>query len=207
MRGAKVVVRAEEGGDRSFIELHEGGALKWQALIPPYAGRVGAPGIGWSDIAVSVRVVRDGKAEVFAFARLDATKLGGLHLAKEHGAIRHPAPGPVTLTDQVRAYELVAGDGWTQLVAIDLRLGTILWKQELGPTPVEGGGVEAGAVWIEQAGRRRWFLVFDGREDRSMSRLGPPPQGGVAPERSVAAEDGELGGAPAPAAPPSSTPE
>ena len=33
-----VVVRAESGGDRSFLELREGDAVKWQALIPHYIG-------------------------------------------------------------------------------------------------------------------------------------------------------------------------
>lgn len=170
--GASIVVRAEEGGDRTFIELHEGGALTWQALVPPYAGRPGATGIAWSDVGVSVRVIRDGKAEVFSLARHDASKLGGLHLAPEHGHVIQPTSGPVTLTDHARAYELVAGEGWHQVVAHDLQIGKILWKVELGEAPITAGGIEGSHLWLEQGGRRRWFQRFDGREDRSSDRTG-----------------------------------
>src|SRR5690606_14397978 len=72
----KVVVRAEDGGSRSFLELHENGELKWQALIPTYAGEPGRPAVAWSDKAITVRVEREGgRAEVFAFMRDDAAKL------------------------------------------------------------------------------------------------------------------------------------
>lgn len=187
--GAKVVVRAEKGGDRAFVELHEGGEMKWQALVPPYAGRKGAPGIGWSEIAISVRVVRDGKAEVFALARKNASKLGGTHLATDRGAIKKDATGPVTVTDGKRAYEIIAGDTWNQLSTMDLQLGTLLWTKELGAIPVEQAGVEGGLVWVEQAGKRRYFQVFNGKEDRSVERIGPPPQGGVPPAWPTTAPD------------------
>src|SRR3954468_19271793 len=65
-----IVVRGEQGGKRSFIELHEDGELKWQALIPTYAGAPGRPAVAWGDKAITVRVDREGgRAEVFAFAR------------------------------------------------------------------------------------------------------------------------------------------
>ena len=55
----KIVMRAEKGGDRNFVELHTGDELVWRALVPPYAGKPGKSGIAWSDVAVSIRVVRD----------------------------------------------------------------------------------------------------------------------------------------------------
>src|ERR1041385_424017 len=61
-----IVVRAEAGGDRAFVELRDRDAVVWQALVPHYSGRPGVPGIAWSPTAVSVRVVRDGHAELFA---------------------------------------------------------------------------------------------------------------------------------------------
>lgn len=167
----KLVVRAEAGGPRSFLELHDAGKVEWRALIPPYAGRKGAPGIAWSDIAVSVRVIRDPReprAEVFQLALRDATKLGGVRLANDHGPIKPDARGPVTLTDHVRSYEIVAGDGWNQLVAIDLRLGTALWKRELGPEPIEDAAVEGGAVRVAQAGTKRWFDAVTGEPSSSL---------------------------------------
>ncbi|HEY0476213.1 MAG TPA: hypothetical protein VGD37_01745 [Kofleriaceae bacterium] len=158
-----LVVRAEAGGDRAFVELHDGDEVRWQAFVPHYAGRPGAPGIAWSPTAVSVRVVRDGHAELFALAMRDASKLGGMRLAPEHGPIVD-APGPVTLTDHVRSYELVSGPDWHQLVAIDLTSGRALWAHELGPAPVRAAGLAADRVWIDQGAGRRWFAGPNGQD-------------------------------------------
>lgn len=171
----KLVIRAEQGGDRAFLELQLDGKQDWQALVPPYAGRTGRTGIAWTPTAVSVRVVRGQRDEVFALAMRDGKKLGGIHLAPEHGPTKADATGPLSLTDHVRSYELVYGDGWTQLVGVSLALGTPMWKVELGPRPIEAGGVEGGQVWLQQAGTKRWFNVFTGKEDRSMEKVGPPP--------------------------------
>ncbi|TMQ18491.1 MAG: hypothetical protein E6J90_20340 [Deltaproteobacteria bacterium] len=89
-----LVVRGEAGGDRAFVELRDGDALAWQALVPHYSGRPGAPGIAWSRTAVSVRVVRDGRAELFALAIRDGSKLGGMQLAPSHGPIVDHADRP-----------------------------------------------------------------------------------------------------------------
>ncbi len=171
---SNIVVRAENGGERSFVELHVGDELRWQALVPPYAGRPGAPGIAWSDIAVSVRVVRDHKAEVFALSIRDAEKLGGVHLGVEHGPIKENAAGPVTLTDHIRSYEVVAGEGWNQLTAIDLKSGLKLWTTELGESPITGGTVAGPFVVLDQAGQKRYFHIFTGKEDRSSAVTGVP---------------------------------
>ncbi|MBA3464216.1 MAG: hypothetical protein H0T46_29950 [Deltaproteobacteria bacterium] len=171
---AKIVVRAEDGGDRAFVELHVGDEMKWQALVPHYGGRTGATGIAWGETAVSVRVVRDNKAEVFALAIKDASKLGGVKLGAGKGPIKLDATGPVTLTDNLRSYEVVSGEGWNQMTAIDLRNGSKLWTIELGAAPITSGGVKGGLVWIEQAGTRRYFQVFTGQEDRSSETTGAP---------------------------------
>jgi hypothetical protein len=170
----KIVVRAEAGGDRSFVELHSGDDLVWQALVPTYAGKPGKSGIAWSDVAVSVRVVRDHKAEVFALARRDANKLGGVHLATDKGPIKLDPPGPITLSDHLRSYELVAGEGWNELTAIDLRNGAKLWTIELGAAPVTAGEVRGGLVVLTQGGNQRYFKVFTGKEDRSSETTGIP---------------------------------
>lgn len=170
----KIVVRAEDGGDRSFVELRVDDDVKWQALVPHYAGKPGKPGVAWSQNAVSVRVIRDGKAEIFALSMNDASKLGGIHLASEHNGIDPDASGPLTMTDHLRSYELVAGDGWHQLLGIDLKLGTAIWKKELGPVPVTAGGVDGGLVWVEQDGKRRYFRVFNGAEDGTVGHVPKP---------------------------------
>ena len=78
----KFVISDEKNHDRSFIELDHKGEQLWQALIPHYAGEKGRPAIAWNDVAVTVRVERNGRAEVFALSMHDATKLGGFRLAR-----------------------------------------------------------------------------------------------------------------------------
>jgi len=162
--GASLVFRSEHGGARSFVELHDHGELVWEALIPHYAGDAARPAAACSRQAVSVRVERGGRAEVFGFLRAAGDKLGGYRIATEHEPIRTQPTGPITLTDHVRSYELAGGDGWHQLVAVDLDSGEALWKIELGPEPVSDGGVAGDSVWIRQATRERRFHVTDGRE-------------------------------------------
>ena len=158
-----IVLRAEAKSDRSFIELRDGNEVKWQALIPHYAGSKGRPAVAWSEQAVTVRVERNGRAEVFAFAMENAAKLGAYRIAAEREPIALQ-PGPITLTDHVRAYELVGGSDWHRLVAVDILRGGGVWKTELGKDPIQDAGIAGGRVWIEQAGRRRWFDAATGRE-------------------------------------------
>jgi len=173
-----LVVRAEKGGSRSFVELHKDGELVWQAFIPTYAGTKGRPAVAWSGTSISVRVIRDPghdpRAEVFAIARNNASKLGGVQLAPEHGAIDLADTGPITLGDHMRSYELVAGRDWHKLVAVDLTIGRIIWQQELGAAPIQAADLERGSVVLTQGGAKRWFNVFTGKEDRSFEKVGVP---------------------------------
>jgi len=163
------IIRDEEGGERNFVELHERSngedRLVWQAIVPPYAGRPGAPGIAYNDQAVTVRVIRDGRAEVFALAAHTAAKLGGFKLAPGKGPVIKQTSGPVTITDHVRGYELVEGIGWHQVVAINLATGEGVWKQDLAGDPIEAAGIDQELVWIQQRGIRRLFRTRDGGEE------------------------------------------
>jgi hypothetical protein len=160
-----LVVRGEAGGgDRAFVELRDDDAVVWQALVPRYAGRPGVPGIAWSPTAVSVRVIRDGHAELFALSMHDASKLGGMRLAPDHGPVTEHADGPVTLTDHLRSYEVVSGPDWHQLVAIDLASGHALWARELGPAPVRTGGVADGEVWLDQGAGPHAYAALTGKD-------------------------------------------
>jgi PQQ enzyme repeat len=160
-----VAVRAERTSARDFVELrHFDGAVAWQAMVPPYAGRPGAPALAASPQAISVRVVRDGHSEVFGMSVTNAAKLGALKLAASRPASATGAtlPAAVTLTDLHFGFELIgeqpaagaaagsAGSAWAALVAIDLATGKQRWQQDLGAAPVAAAGVLDGAVWIRQ---------------------------------------------------------
>lgn len=159
----KIVVYREADGPNSFVEYDVGDETKWQAYVPTYGGRPGVPGIAVGATCVSVRIVRDGKAEIFALARLDAQKLGGMGLGHGHGPIDPDARGPVTLTDHERSYEVVSGPDWHQLVAFDLRSGKPLWSVELGPAPVTDGGIDEHRVWVSQGQNRHSFEGLSGK--------------------------------------------
>lgn len=166
---SQLVVRAEDGGDRSFLELDHKGETVWQALIPHYIGEKGRPAIAWNDVAVTVRVARGGKAEVFALGMHDAAKLGGFRLAPQYEPITTQPRGPITVTDHIRSYEIVGGDKWHQLIAVELRTGKALWKADLGHWEVQDAGVQAPYVWVIQAGQKRYYNVLNGNEDRSLN--------------------------------------
>ena len=166
----KFVISDEKNHDRSFIELDHKGEQVWQALIPHYAGEKGRPAIAWNDVPVTVRVERNGRAEVFALSMHDATKLGGFRLAPEHEPIT-VQPGPITLTDHIRSYEMVGGADWHELVAVDLRTGKALWKVDLGHWKIEDAGVQTPYVWVVQGTRKdkRWYNVLSGSENKSLN--------------------------------------
>lgn len=161
-----LVIRAEaNGGERSFVELRRGGEVVWQAIVPHYIGTHERPAIAWSPGAVTLRVQRSGRAEVFALGMQTSVKLGGFRLAPEHEPNTPPAEGPITLTDHVRSYELVGGAGWHQLVAVDLKTGDALWKVELGAPAVIDGGAGDGVVWVVQRDTgKRAFDALTGKD-------------------------------------------
>ena len=157
------VVRSDaKDSRRSFLELREKADVKWQALIPHYAGSPGRPAIAWSPNIVTVRVERDGRAEVFAFAMTTAAKVGALRLAPEHEPITTQASGPITLTDHRFSYEVAGGPGWNQVVAINLDTGKGVWKADLGPDPVAAGGIEGRSLWLQQGPKRKLFDLATG---------------------------------------------
>lgn len=168
-----LVVRGEaSGGERSFIELHDGDRLVWQAMVPRYAGTPGNQAISWSEHAVSVRVLRDGHAELFAIAMRDAAKLGSIRLAPGRGPVVCEPGSPITLTDHLRSYEIVSGEGWHRLVAIDLGTGKALWARDLGTASIRGGGITGPTVWIDQGTGKQCFGALTGAPASDGSAVG-----------------------------------
>jgi hypothetical protein len=158
-----VVRKDAKDSRRSFLELREKNDVKWQALIPHYAGSPDRPAIAWSPNIVTVRVERDGRAEVFAFAMTTAAKVGTLRLAPEHEPITTQPAGPITLTDHRYSYEVAGGSGWNQVVAINLDTGKGVWKTDLGPEPVSAGGIDGTGLWLQQGAKRKLFDLATGR--------------------------------------------
>lgn len=195
-----LAVRGERSSRRAFLELRRfDGQVAWQALIPPYAGRPGAPGLAASSEAASVRVVRDGGAEVFGLSMRNASKIGAFKLAaaRPRDPYGHTLPAAVTLTDLRYSFELVGdepnpraghpGEPWAVLAAIDLATGRPQWNVELGGEPVRAAGLVDGAVWVQQGAQLRGFRTRDGAPV-PVSVTPPDP---AAPVRTLLAE-GEL---------------
>lgn len=169
-----LVVRDEVSSTRSFLELrHFDGAVAWQAMVPPYAGRPGAPGLAASRDAASVRVVRNGAAEVFGMAMRNASKLGGFKLASDRpaDASGHTLPAAVTLTDLRYSFELVGQQvsprapnvqPWAAIAAVNLANGKKQWDVDLGAAPITAAGISDGAIWVQQGGAIRGFATADG---------------------------------------------
>ena len=129
-----VALRHEEGTERSFAELLEiGRGVRWQALIPPYAGRPTAPGIAASPTAVTVRVRREGKDWVWALSTDDNDKLGEVELIlgpTRAGA--HP-PAVVTVSDATQSFEFAGDESHsTSVTAIRLADGHPQWRSDVG---------------------------------------------------------------------------
>jgi hypothetical protein len=159
----KLVVRAEKGGDRSFLELDDGDDVRWRALVPHYAGDAKRRGVAWGRDVVTIRVERAGREEVWVFGAKDAAKLAELHLAVEHEPIPAQTTGTLTLTDHIRSYEFVTGKDFHQVVGIDLS-GKALWKVELGPEAITLAELVGGQLTIDQVGGYHRFLnVLNGR--------------------------------------------
>lgn len=166
-----LAVRGERSTTRAFVELHrlagDEPRVQWQALVPRYAGRPGTPGLAASRQAISVRVVRDGRAELFGLSMRNAAKLGGLHLARERPqrASGNTLPAAVTLFDGVASFELVGSEeppAWAAVAAIELDTGRERWHRELGAEPVEAMWLAGDTLWLRQAGQVRGLAVADG---------------------------------------------
>ena len=172
---AAVAIRGEDGGKRSFVELIADGRLQWQALVPRYADPPRGTGLAASGNAVTVRVVRDGRPELFALATRDAEKLGGLHLSdRPPAAGGYTLPRVATVSDGARSFELFGDDRAVDAVAIGLGDGHVLWRVGLGPGPIEDAAVVDGDLVVRQAGRVRGFNGATGDERLTAPALPAP---------------------------------
>jgi hypothetical protein len=148
--GGAVVIRHERGSKNDFVDVYGPDRLRWRALIPRYAGAVGTPAVAATSKVVTVRVVRDGHPNVFAFDIEHGSKLASFDLAE--GEPADPAvytkPGLATVMAGAWSVEVLARpDGSARLYAMALDEHRVAWKADLAKAP--------SAVWIGQGGQVR----------------------------------------------------
>lgn len=148
--GGAVVIRHERGSKNDFVDVYGRDRLRWRALIPRYAGAVGTPAIAATSKVVTVRVVRDGHPNVFAFDIEHGTKLALFDLAEGMPADPqvYTKPGLATVMAGAWSVEVLARpDGSARLYAMALDEHRLAWKADLAKTP--------SAVWIGHGGQVR----------------------------------------------------
>ncbi|MBK7192365.1 MAG: hypothetical protein IPH80_07795 [Myxococcales bacterium] len=148
--GGAVVIRHERGSKNDFVDVYGRDRLRWRALIPRYAGAVGTPAIAATSKVVTVRVVRDGHPNVFAFDIEHGRKLASFDLAE--GEPADPAvytkPGLATVMAGAWSVEVLARpDGSARLYTMALDEHRVAWKADLAKAP--------SAVWLGQGGQVR----------------------------------------------------
>ncbi len=146
-----VALRHHDDSPRAFLELIEiGHGVRWQAMVPPYAGTPTAPGLAASPTAITVRIRRDGRDELWAMSTRDAEKLGQPGLVPGAPAPGVQPPAVVTVADSVQSFEFAgAVDHETSVVGIELAVGAPKWRIELGKVSVRGAWLDAKTLWID----------------------------------------------------------
>jgi hypothetical protein len=149
-----VALRHQDGSNRSFVELIETGkGVRWQAMVPQYAGSPTAIGLAASPTAITVRVTRNGQDELWALSTEDSEKLGQLGLVPGGPAPGVQPPAVVTVADAVQSFEFAgAPDRATSVVGIELATGAPKWRVELGPISVRGAWLADKTLWIDTSG-------------------------------------------------------
>lgn len=158
-----IAIREQPGTDRNFIEVTRQNQQLWQAMIPHYAGRVGAPAIGVSPTAMTVRIARRGRSEVFGLSLTDARKMGALLLGKDRKPTASSHCGEIiTLTADGHAFELLSTEQDNAIASVDVSTGAAGWQAPLGKSPITDAGVTNGVVWIIQGATITAFRAADG---------------------------------------------
>ncbi|MBP8807264.1 MAG: hypothetical protein KBG48_30555 [Kofleriaceae bacterium] len=140
--GGAVLLRRERG-DRYFLEVHGPDRLRWRALVPRYAGAVGTPAIAATTSVVTVRIVRDGRPQLFAFDTARGSKLASFELLEDAVSDRagYTAAGrSTTFAGGWSAEVLARPDGTARLIAVELDAQRLAWKVEVAAWP--------DAVWL-----------------------------------------------------------
>jgi len=175
-RNSAVAVRSERGNDRAFVELIDGGRVRWQAHVPHYQDPPDGVGIAASVNSVAVRIVRQGRPEVFALSPLDADKLGSIALAtdaKRPSPDGYTLPRVTTVSDGHTTYELCGAEGdWIKVFAFSLKDGRLLWRKDVPPAAYLDAAAGAGRLTMWSQGGA---LVLDGATGAPVTDAAAPP--------------------------------
>lgn len=142
-----LVVRHEAKSDRAFVELWIGHgeklARRWSGLTPRYAGHPGMIAAAATRSVATVRVIRGGRPQVFAFDLVHGAKLASFELDQTlpdaPSAWTLPTVGTVG-ADSHAIEALGTADGGAALIAVDLDGRRLTWRRTLPWQPAR--------VWI-----------------------------------------------------------
>lgn len=176
-----VAVREQLGSANAFVELrHASRGLVWRALIPPYAGSPQSLALAGSSTAIAVRFVRGRQEHLWALHTLTGKKMGSVHLGDALGA------APVrTFGDGKIAFQVVRNTDGYALSAIDLGVGSELWRKSIGADPVFAATITGDAVVLARGsdGAARTALRRnDGSVEPASGVFTPAPGPGFWPQ-------------------------
>lgn len=145
--GGALAIRKEKTSDRAFAELWrvDGDRVVsgWSGLVPRYAGRPGVITAAATRAVATVRVIRGGRPQLFAFDLVHGAKIASFELDRTLPA--SPAawtlPSVGTIGADEHAIEALAdGQGGGVLIAVDLGKRALVWRKTVPWTPAR--------VWI-----------------------------------------------------------
>lgn len=175
-----LAIRRERSSNRGFVELwrDKGGKLyrRWSGLIPHYAGHPGMMAAAATKTVATVRVIRGGRPQMFAFDLVHGAKIESFDLdpSLPDSPLAWTLPTVGTTGAEDHAIEAVAtSDGGAELIAIDLPGRSTLWKRTLPWQPTRVW-VTGNVVGADDGTHRAGLALLTGAPTEPPA---PPPPG------------------------------
>jgi hypothetical protein len=133
-RTRAVTVRPELGGTRSIVAMYDiQSGTRWQATTSHYGGDAQVSGLDASDRIVSVRVVRDGHADVVMLDARDGTPLGTLALTDgwPPSPTGYSLAHVMTVPGRDHIYQVVGDAQRGAVVAVSPDDGKAQWRHDV----------------------------------------------------------------------------
>lgn len=143
-----LAIRHERSSGRAFVELWrlaDDDRLRpgWSGLVPPYAGRPGVIAAAATHAVATVRVIRGGRPQLFAFDLVHGDKIASFDLDETLPARPEAWTLPAVGTTGADVHTIEAlgdGKGGAVLIAADLDRRSLVWRRTLPWAPSQ--------VWI-----------------------------------------------------------